>query len=139
LPLAQECWSLTGGWAAALQERGLLAEAGEPGYYRLSPVLAGALAGHGSPGDIDPFREQVAAGSRTTRGSRKPLSATRRKPGRGANVPRPARVDQMSQQCRLADTRLSPHHEDGALAVSHVCYELPHLSLMSHRLSGVTA
>jgi ATP/maltotriose-dependent transcriptional regulator MalT/DNA-binding SARP family transcriptional activator len=138
LPLAQECWSLTGGWAAALQllldrlerldpcdhgralqhlrhsrghlwksfardlvagehrsarrvlsvaalaprvdvellkgvavtaapgdledlqERGLLVEAGEPGYYRLSPVLARAVGGHGGPGEADALREQVA-------------------------------------------------------------------------------
>ena len=135
LPLAQECWSLTGGWAAALQllldrlerlnpaergralerlrhsrghlwnafaqdllsdehitarrvlsvasvapridagllggvgvrattsdleglhERGLLVEAGEPGYYRLSPVLTGSVAG---PGDRNALRDRVA-------------------------------------------------------------------------------
>ncbi len=135
LPLAQECWSLTGGWAAALQllldrlerltpaergqalerlrhsrghlwnafaqdllstehvparrvlsvaslaprvdvgllggvgvratpsdleslqERGLLVEAGEPGYYRLSPVLAGSVA---APGNRDALRDRVA-------------------------------------------------------------------------------
>jgi len=138
LPLAQECWSLTGGWAAALQllldrlerldpadhgralrrlqhsrghlwrafarelvagehlsarrilsvaslvprvdvgllegvavtatasdleglqERGLLVEAGEPGYFRLSPVLAGAVAGHDGSGAAGALREQVA-------------------------------------------------------------------------------
>lgn len=135
LPLTQECWSLTGGWAAALQllldrlerldpaergralerlrhsrghlwtafaqdllsdehvtarrvlsvasvaprvdagllggvgvrattsdleglqERGLLVEAGEPGYYRLSPVLTGSVAG---PGDRHALRDRVA-------------------------------------------------------------------------------
>ena len=135
LPLAQECWSLTGGWAAALQllldrlerlapaergralerlrhsrghlwtafaqdllsaehitarrvlsvasvaprvdagllggvgvrattgdleglqERGLLVEAGEHGYYRLSPVLTGSVAG---PGDRNALRNRVA-------------------------------------------------------------------------------
>jgi DNA-binding SARP family transcriptional activator len=40
-----------------LQERGLLVEAGEPGYYRLSPVLTGSVAG---PGDADALRDQVA-------------------------------------------------------------------------------
>jgi DNA-binding SARP family transcriptional activator len=34
----------------SLQERGLLVEAGEPGYYRLSPVLAGNVAGHDAAG-----------------------------------------------------------------------------------------
>ena len=43
-----------------LQERGLLVEAGEPGCYRLSPVLAGAVAGHGSAGEADALREHVA-------------------------------------------------------------------------------
>ena len=43
-----------------LQERGLLVEAGEPGYYRLSPVLAGAVAGHGRAGEAGALREQVA-------------------------------------------------------------------------------
>jgi len=40
-----------------LQERGLLVEAGEPGYYRLSPVLTGSVAG---PGDSDALRDRVA-------------------------------------------------------------------------------
>jgi ATP/maltotriose-dependent transcriptional regulator MalT/DNA-binding SARP family transcriptional activator len=138
LPLAQECWSMTGGWPAALQlllgrlerlnpsehsralerlrhgrgylwkafahdlvaderrsarlvlsvaslaprvdarllagvavqaaasdleglhERGLLVEAGEPGYFRLSPVLAGAIAGPDGTGKADALRIQVA-------------------------------------------------------------------------------
>jgi DNA-binding SARP family transcriptional activator len=38
-----------------LQERGLLVEAGTPGYYRLSPVLTGSVAG---PGDA--LRDRVA-------------------------------------------------------------------------------
>ena len=42
-----------------LQERGLLVEAGEPGYYRLSPVLAGAVAGH-EGSEAGTLREQVA-------------------------------------------------------------------------------
>ncbi len=42
-----------------LHERGLLVEGGEPGYYRLSPVLEGAMAGHGRP-EVDALREQVA-------------------------------------------------------------------------------
>lgn len=33
--------------------------------------------------------------------------------------------NQISQQCRLADTRFSPHNEDAALTASHVRYELP--------------
>jgi ATP/maltotriose-dependent transcriptional regulator MalT len=40
-----------------LHERGLLVEAGEPGYYRLSPVLTGSVAG---PGDSDALRDRVA-------------------------------------------------------------------------------
>jgi DNA-binding SARP family transcriptional activator len=44
----------------SLQERGLLVEAGEPGYYRLSPVLAGAVAGYDGTGEADALREQVA-------------------------------------------------------------------------------
>ena len=56
----------------SLQERGLLVEAGEPGYYRLSPVLAGNVAGHdaaagpgavagpGASGEVDALRAQVA-------------------------------------------------------------------------------
>ncbi len=56
----------------SLQERGLLVEAGEPGYYRLSPVLAGNMAGHdaaaglgtaageGAAGAADALRAQVA-------------------------------------------------------------------------------
>ena len=44
----------------SLQERGLLVEAGAPGFYRLSPVLAGAVAGHEGPGGRDTLREQVA-------------------------------------------------------------------------------
>ena len=43
-----------------LQERGLLVEAGEPGYYRLSPVLSGAAAGHDGSGATEALREQVA-------------------------------------------------------------------------------
>src|SRR5215472_6065472 len=39
-----------------LQERGLLVEAGEPGYYRLSPVLTGSVG----PGDSDALRDRVA-------------------------------------------------------------------------------
>jgi ATP/maltotriose-dependent transcriptional regulator MalT/DNA-binding SARP family transcriptional activator len=63
----------------SLRERGLLVEAGDPGYYRLSPVLADAVAGrdasgapgaaagqdafagHGTPGAIEALRAQVAA------------------------------------------------------------------------------
>ena len=44
----------------SLRERGLLVEAGAPGYYRLSPVLAGAAAGHESSGGPDPLRTRVA-------------------------------------------------------------------------------
>ncbi len=51
-----------------LHERGLLAEAGEPGYYRLSPVLAGAVEGAGGPdgeavaaGETGPLRQRVAS------------------------------------------------------------------------------
>ncbi len=43
-----------------LQERGLLVEAGGPGYYRLSPVLAGAIAGNDASGQLDPLRQQIA-------------------------------------------------------------------------------
>jgi DNA-binding SARP family transcriptional activator/ATP/maltotriose-dependent transcriptional regulator MalT len=43
-----------------LHQRGLLVEAGEPGHYRLSPVLAGAVAGHDGSGEADALREQVA-------------------------------------------------------------------------------
>jgi DNA-binding SARP family transcriptional activator len=43
-----------------LQERGLLVEAGSPGYYRLSPVLAGAVAAHDGPSDVDALRAEVA-------------------------------------------------------------------------------
>jgi len=43
-----------------LQERGLLVEAGKPGYYRLSPVLAGAGAGHDGAGAVGALRERVA-------------------------------------------------------------------------------
>jgi ATP/maltotriose-dependent transcriptional regulator MalT/DNA-binding SARP family transcriptional activator len=43
-----------------LHQRGLLVEAGEPGHYRLSPVLAGAVAGHDGSRDADALREQVA-------------------------------------------------------------------------------
>lgn len=42
-----------------LHERGLLVEAGEPGHYRLSPVLEGAVAGHGRTGEVEAIREQV--------------------------------------------------------------------------------
>jgi DNA-binding SARP family transcriptional activator len=50
----------------SLQERGLLVEAGEPGCYRLSPVLAGNVAGHDAAAGQDPagaadaLRAQVA-------------------------------------------------------------------------------
>jgi len=44
----------------SLQERGLLVEAGAPGYCRLSPVLAGAVAGHEGSGELDALREQAA-------------------------------------------------------------------------------
>ena len=38
---------------------------------------------------------------------------------------KPGRLpDQVVQQGRLADPRLSPHHQDGALTASHVRYEL---------------
>ncbi len=43
-----------------LHDRGLLVEAGEPGHYRLSPVLAGAVAGHEGAGHAGPLRRQVA-------------------------------------------------------------------------------
>jgi ATP/maltotriose-dependent transcriptional regulator MalT len=43
-----------------LHERGLLVDAGDPGCYRLSPVLEGAVAGPGSSGDVDALRERVA-------------------------------------------------------------------------------
>ena len=66
----------------SLQERGLLVEAGAPGYYRLSPVLAGAVAGPGSaPAKRTRSGSTSRAGSRTTPGSRKPLSATPRERG----------------------------------------------------------
>jgi DNA-binding SARP family transcriptional activator/tetratricopeptide (TPR) repeat protein len=59
-----------------LHERGLLVEAGDPGYYRLSPVLAGGVAGEpgsesgsdtegisggGDPADASALRQHVAA------------------------------------------------------------------------------
>ncbi|MGI9009504.1 MAG: BTAD domain-containing putative transcriptional regulator, partial [Streptosporangiaceae bacterium] len=50
----------------SLRDRGLLVEAGSPGYYRLSPVLAGAVAdadgqgGPREPGRPSGLREQVA-------------------------------------------------------------------------------
>jgi len=56
----------------SLQERGLLIEAGEPGYYRLSQVLAGTVAGHDAAAglgavagprassDVEALRAQVA-------------------------------------------------------------------------------
>jgi DNA-binding SARP family transcriptional activator len=44
----------------SLNERGLLVEAGAPGCYRLSPVLAGAVAGHERAGGADALREQIA-------------------------------------------------------------------------------
>ena len=50
----------------SLQERGLFVEAGEPGYYRLPPVLAGnvagqgAVAGPGASGEVEALRAQVA-------------------------------------------------------------------------------
>jgi DNA-binding SARP family transcriptional activator len=44
----------------SLQERGLVVEAGEPGFYRLSPVLAGAVAGQGAAGEAGALRAQVA-------------------------------------------------------------------------------
>jgi DNA-binding SARP family transcriptional activator len=43
-----------------LHERGLLVEAGEPGYYRLSPVLDGAVGWPGHPDTADALREQAA-------------------------------------------------------------------------------
>lgn len=45
------------GGLESLHERGLLAEAGRPGYYRLSPVLVGAVA---AADGTDPGREEVA-------------------------------------------------------------------------------
>jgi DNA-binding SARP family transcriptional activator/tetratricopeptide (TPR) repeat protein len=42
-----------------LHERGLLVEAGDPGHYRLSPVLAGAISGSEGPAAIEPLRQQV--------------------------------------------------------------------------------
>ena len=44
----------------SLRERGLLVEAGEPGCYRLSPVLEGAVAEHDHPDRADALRERVA-------------------------------------------------------------------------------
>jgi ATP/maltotriose-dependent transcriptional regulator MalT/DNA-binding SARP family transcriptional activator len=50
----------------SLAERGLLVEAGESGYYRLSPVLAGAVSGDGETGSAaaadsaDALRERIA-------------------------------------------------------------------------------
>ncbi len=44
----------------SLQERGLLVEAGAPGYYRLSPVLAGALAEFDGADEVETDRKQVA-------------------------------------------------------------------------------
>ncbi len=43
----------------SMQERGLLVEAGAPGYYRLSPVLAGTLA-ELDGADVETGRKQVA-------------------------------------------------------------------------------
>jgi len=43
-----------------LQERGLLVEAGAPGYYRLSPVLAGAVAALDGVAEVEAGRERVA-------------------------------------------------------------------------------
>ena len=66
----------------SLQERGLVVEAGEPGFYRLSPVLAGAVAGQAAP-PARPGRSErrSPAGSRTTPGSKRRWSATPREPG----------------------------------------------------------
>ncbi|HEY3734003.1 MAG TPA: BTAD domain-containing putative transcriptional regulator [Streptosporangiaceae bacterium] len=53
----------------SLRERGLLVDAGEPGCYRLSPVLAATVAGHdaaaepgahGGPGEAEELRARVA-------------------------------------------------------------------------------
>lgn len=49
--------SVAAGDLEGLQERGLLVEAGDPGYYRLSPVLAGSLD---RPGDGDALRDLAA-------------------------------------------------------------------------------
>jgi ATP/maltotriose-dependent transcriptional regulator MalT/DNA-binding SARP family transcriptional activator len=44
----------------AMHERGLLVEAGDPGCYRLSPVLAGAAPVPGGPADAERLRNQIA-------------------------------------------------------------------------------
>jgi ATP/maltotriose-dependent transcriptional regulator MalT/DNA-binding SARP family transcriptional activator len=46
---------------AGLRERGLLVEAGDPGFYRLSPVLTDAAAAAGGPGESARLRGQVAS------------------------------------------------------------------------------
>ncbi|HEY6275090.1 MAG TPA: BTAD domain-containing putative transcriptional regulator [Streptosporangiaceae bacterium] len=51
--------SAAAGDLEGLRERGLLVEAGAPGYYRMSPVLADA-ADHGGPGGGGALREQAA-------------------------------------------------------------------------------
>jgi DNA-binding SARP family transcriptional activator len=50
----------------SLRERGLLVEAGEPGYYRLSPVLAGTVAGHDAVAGQGAFAGQGASGEAET-------------------------------------------------------------------------
>ncbi|HEY2552456.1 MAG TPA: BTAD domain-containing putative transcriptional regulator [Streptosporangiaceae bacterium] len=45
---------------ASMQERGLLVEAGEPGFYRLSPVLADAAESAAAPGQAGELRSRLA-------------------------------------------------------------------------------
>jgi hypothetical protein len=46
--------------------------------------------------------------------------------GGAAYNPEPGRLsDQLPEQGRLADSRLSPHDKDGALTISWFRYELP--------------
>lgn len=45
----------------SLRERGLLVEAGDPGLYRLSPVLTDAVATLGGPAESARLREQIAS------------------------------------------------------------------------------
>jgi DNA-binding SARP family transcriptional activator len=45
----------------SLRERGLLVEAGDPGLYRLSPVLTDAVAALGGPAESATLRGQIAA------------------------------------------------------------------------------
>lgn len=51
----------TAGDLVSLRERGLLVEAGDAGFYRLSPVLTDAVAAYGGPAESARLRRQVAS------------------------------------------------------------------------------